>query len=226
MRPRPLRPLAALEGLKEVEDFLHSAFIPEGKSKCKNFFTDRPFTALGAGNTVSAMDVYEVRKRRLAEYIKEKYRGNRSAFCRATGEDNSYIARLYSDKPGQSKPFSETVARRIERSAGLGKDWLDRDERASDGQNLPVHVGNEISTTPNTTGGVNLSPDLIQIIKWYQGMGPRNRARAMAQLHLWYLDDTQEDERPALPGVRVFSDGRPIEQDKKGHRSSNRKTVK
>lgn len=60
------------------------------------------------------MDAYEVRKRRLRQFIEDRYEGNQAAFCREFGEDPTYLSRIY----GGLKPFTETIARRIEERAG------------------------------------------------------------------------------------------------------------
>lgn len=124
---------------------------------------------------------------------------------------------------GESQDPKTKTLEPIARYFGLTVSAM-RDDKTP--ENLPKQVGNELCSPPNTSFGVNLSPDLIQIIKWYQAMGPRNRARAMAQIHLWYLDDTQEDGRPSVPGARVISQGEALEPNQKGHHKSDRKTVK
>lgn len=121
---------------------------------------------------------------------------------------------------GETKSIDGRNLVKIAAACGVDAVWL------ATGQNLPVHVGNEISTTSNIPKAANLSPDLLQVIAWYQGMGPRNQQRAQAQLKLWFLDDNQEDERPSVPGARVISQGEALEPNQKGHHKSNRKAAK
>ncbi len=73
-----------------------------------------------------AMDEFETRKRKLREYIDGKYRGNVSAFCRHSLEDATYINRIFKGL----KPFTETIARRIEVVEKMPDRWLD-DRHAS-----------------------------------------------------------------------------------------------
>lgn len=73
------------------------------------------------------MHEYAIRKSRLSQLIADRFDGNRSRFCEATGEDPTYVSRLYSKNPAQAKPFTETIARRIETALNLPKGWLDNE---------------------------------------------------------------------------------------------------
>lgn len=90
------------------------------------------------------MDVYETRKRRLRQFIDDRYEGNQAAFCRDFGEDTTYISRIYSGL----KPFTELIARRIEqRGVELGKalslddEETTQDEAVGDYIHIPVYRG-------------------------------------------------------------------------------------
>lgn len=173
---------------------------------------------LQARDYISDMDVKTVRRNNLA--VLEKACGTIAALSERTGIPASYISQV----KGGYRKLGDAAARKVEAAYRKPLGWMDQSIGQSP-ENLPVHVGNELCTTPNIPKAANLSPDLLQVIAWYQGMGPRNQARAMAQLHLWYLND-QEDERPSIPGARVYSQGEPLEGNQKGHDKRNRKAAK
>lgn len=84
-------------------------------------FTDGPFTPGTDRAYLQVMDAYQIRKARLRQLIDELFEGNTADFCRKLDEDATYISRIFSG----GKPFTETIARRIEEKAGLTPLWLD-----------------------------------------------------------------------------------------------------
>lgn len=67
------------------------------------------------------MQIYQTRKDRLRQLIDDRYGHRASRFCTATGENSTYISRIFKG----TKPFTENIARRIEIAAGVKKNWLD-----------------------------------------------------------------------------------------------------
>ena len=146
----------------------------------QELFTDRPFYCDPRGVIVDQMDVYKIRKRRLLEYIADNFKGNRSAFCRAVGEDGSYIARIYTDNKDQSKPFTETIARRIEVAARLPAGWLDGAAKTLDAPPIEVQSAGH---------------PLIDI---YQGLSPIRQAKLMVLANQLFI----EQNEPQIAGSR------------------------
>lgn len=125
----------------------------------------------GTAAYLMPMDEFETRKRRLNALIADKFNGNRSRFCEASGEDPTYISRIYSRNPDQAKPFSETIARRIERKLGLPKGWLDQD----DSEEFPPRVTTRLSTAESDAPGVS-SDEYVLIEELTNELGAGNGA--------------------------------------------------
>jgi len=145
----------------------------------QELFTDRPFYCDARGVIVDQMDVYKIRKRRLLEYIADNFKGNRSAFCRAVGEDGSYIARIYTDNKDQSKPFTETIARRIEVAARLPTGWLDGAAKTLD--------------TPPIQAQSAEHP----LVDLYQQLSPVNQAKTMAFIYQLIVQQSEPQQADA-----------------------------
>lgn len=131
MLPRPLGSGPRGEGVEKVDNSLHAGNLPHGKSERKRVKAHGPFPEGWPHAYLRVMDVYETRKRRLREFIEDRYEGNQAAFCRDFAEDPTYISRIFSGL----KPFTELIARRMEaRGLELGRPLsLDDDELAQEG---------------------------------------------------------------------------------------------
>lgn len=69
--------------------------------------------------------ITEVRRKNLAAWIEEKFGGNRSAFCRATGKHQNLINLVLSTNPNTRRNIGERLARDIEVRSGMPAGWLD-----------------------------------------------------------------------------------------------------
>lgn len=145
---------------------------------------------------------YDVRKSRLSQLIADRFDGNRSRFCEATGEDPTYISRLYSKNPAQAKPFTETIARRIEASLSLPKGWLDDGLQAMSG-NLKNYLAE-----PRAPYGDEIV--LIPFVDAQLGAGPgvENGDERTLDLHQYSRAwiDKNGLHAPALRRVKVAGD--------------------
>lgn len=75
------------------------------------------------------MDVFEVRRENLKNLIKQKFDGNRAAFCRAIGKNPNLINLLLTKNPDYQRNIGEKLARDIEHGMSLPQGWLDESSR-------------------------------------------------------------------------------------------------
>lgn len=71
------------------------------------------------------MDIGDVRRMNLVQYIEQHHKGNRAAFCRAIGKNPNLINLTLTDNAEYRKGFGEKLARDIEKRAGIAQGWLD-----------------------------------------------------------------------------------------------------
>lgn len=84
------------------------------------------------------MEIQDIRRMRLAELIKENYRGSQSRFVDETGENQGEVSALL-----KNKSFGEKKARKLEEKCGLPAGWLDQPPAPSE-----EVVGETIPRTP------------------------------------------------------------------------------
>ena len=71
------------------------------------------------------MNIVEIRRQNLLQYIRDTYGGNRAEFCRATGKNPNLINLVLSLNPEYQRNIGEKLARDIEGRTGLASGWLD-----------------------------------------------------------------------------------------------------
>lgn len=71
------------------------------------------------------MDIWDTRRERLRELIKERFDGNQSALAERLSREANYISRLLTDKKHR-KRMTEILARKIEKIVELPEFWLDQ----------------------------------------------------------------------------------------------------
>lgn len=71
------------------------------------------------------MNVIEVRRQNLLNYIRDTYEGNRAEFCRATGKNPNLINLVLTHNAEYRRNIGEKLARNIEEKAGIASGWLD-----------------------------------------------------------------------------------------------------
>lgn len=71
------------------------------------------------------MDLQQSRRINLVTYIKDHYKGNRAAFCRATGKNPNLINLVLTENEDYRRGFGEKLARDIEQRLGISRGWLD-----------------------------------------------------------------------------------------------------
>lgn len=126
-------------------------------------------------------DIVETRRKRLNQLIAERYHDNRAEFCRKSGEDPTYLSRLFSDGK-HSKAFTETIARRIEKEIGLKRGWLDRDAR-TDAQH------------DKKQAALGLTEEAIEMARVWMQLSPGRRAKHVDEI---YRDAVVEKTAPWL----------------------------
>jgi hypothetical protein len=75
-----------------------------------------------------AVDLNEIRLRRIRQIINERHDGNNSKFADRVGMQGAYASRLWTERLKHKRNIGEKLARRIEEAHGLAKGWLDYDE--------------------------------------------------------------------------------------------------
>jgi hypothetical protein len=76
------------------------------------------------------VDIFAIRRRRLAALIAERFKGNKTAFAGsrpALELKPNYVSRLFMPVERGGKNLGEELARRIEKAHGLDFGWLDRE---------------------------------------------------------------------------------------------------
>ncbi len=88
-----------------------------------------------------AVNIYDIRRRRLKALVDERFRKSRTAFGEVTGLQADYVSRLLSGKrPNEGgKNLGESLARDIETKLHLERGWFDRAALRS-GRNDPADV--------------------------------------------------------------------------------------
>jgi len=87
---------------------------------------------------LGVMNVYEIRRARLAQLIAKRYDGSQADFARASGISPTYVTRMLKDDASPSrKRIGEDLARQIEDRLNLPSHWLDS---APERQSAELHV--------------------------------------------------------------------------------------
>ena len=75
----------------------------------------------------------QIRRSNLDALIKDRFEGNRAAFCRATGKHPNLINLILSKNPNLKRGIGEKLCRGIEESLTLPRGWLDAPLHGSEG---------------------------------------------------------------------------------------------
>jgi len=75
----------------------------------------------------------QIRRSNLDALIKDRFEGNRAAFCRATGKHPNLINLILSKNPNLKRGIGEKLCRSIEESLALPHGWLDKPSHGSEG---------------------------------------------------------------------------------------------
>jgi len=134
-------------------------------------------------------DITEVRRGNLGALIQDKFRGNRAAFCRATGKNPNLINLILSSNPAIRRNLGEKLARSIEEALGLPERWLDIERSGG-----PV---GEVYTFPVTRLDAMEASGLEKIVVG-QDVAARNfdRPTAMASVRGCYM--VGDEMKPAI----------------------------
>lgn len=89
--------------------------------------TNRPFQERVVVLFNLAMEIFDIRRRRLAKIIDDDFGGNQSAFGRHTGYSQSQINKWLSETNVSKRNITEISAREIEQKCLKPRDWLDSD---------------------------------------------------------------------------------------------------
>jgi SOS-response transcriptional repressor LexA len=117
-----------------------------GKGNCKRFLYLGVIAMTMTVVYSAVMDVYKTRTARLQELVQNQFEGNYAAFCRATDENPTYISRMLKG----TKPFSESMARRIEKRLSLIPNAFDSP--------LPAQVGSHQTNEPRSEYNLRPAP--------------------------------------------------------------------
>ena len=75
---------------------------------------------------LGVMNVYEIRRARLAQLIEKRFDGSQADFARASGISPTYVTRMLKDDASPSKKrIGEDLARQVEDRLNLPTHWLD-----------------------------------------------------------------------------------------------------
>jgi hypothetical protein len=77
--------------------------------------------------------IEQIRRSNLDAVIKDRFEGNRAAFCRATGKHPNLINLILSKNPDLRRGIGERLCRSIEASLSLPDGWLDKPAHGSEG---------------------------------------------------------------------------------------------
>ena len=94
----------------------------------------------------SPINITELRRRNLREWINRLHQGRQIDFVSATGINQGELSALL-----KNKPFGERKARKIEHSAGMPALWLDTDHRSPVSTSQPTHRNTRPMSTPIAT---------------------------------------------------------------------------
>ena len=94
----------------------------------------------------SPINITELRRRNLREWIDRLHQGRQIDFVSATGINQGELSALL-----KNKPFGERKARKIEHSAGMPALWLDTDHRSPASAPQPTHRNTRPMSTPIAT---------------------------------------------------------------------------
>ena len=75
----------------------------------------------------------QIRRSNLDALIKDRFEGNRAAFCRATGKHPNLINLILSKNPNLKRGIGEKLCRSIEETLSLPPGWLDTPTHGSEG---------------------------------------------------------------------------------------------
>jgi len=104
------------------------------------------------------MDVVEIRRRNLAYIVESEYGGVARQFGLDVGLDSSYVSRIFSDKPASRRSVGNKLARKLEKSLGKPKGWLDRPQwvSATSSDEILIEI---IQSVENFTKDIELDPE-------------------------------------------------------------------
>ena len=94
----------------------------------------------------SPINITELRRRNLREWINRLHQGRQIDFVSATGINQGELSALL-----KNKPFGERKARKIEHSAGMPALWLDTDHSSPASAPQPTHRNTRPMSTPIST---------------------------------------------------------------------------
>ena len=94
----------------------------------------------------SPINITELRRRNLREWIDRLHQGRQIDFVSATGINQGELSALL-----KNKPFGERKARKIEHSAGMPALWLDTDHRSPASAPQPTHRNTRPMSAPIVT---------------------------------------------------------------------------
>jgi len=120
----------------------------------------RSFHALQCGETISCMNVKEIRLINLLRLADEREGGNLAAVARTAGTDPAYLYQIVS--PKVRRTVGDDLARRLERAYRLPDGWMD-----------------QISELQEAAG---LSPEAIEFAKLFDRLSESQRSGLRALL--------------------------------------------
>lgn len=146
---------------------------------------------LQACDYIPDMDVKTVRRNNLA--VLEKACGTIAALSERTGIPASYISQV----KGGYRKLGDAAARKVEAAYRKPVGWMDQPIGQSP-ENPPVHVGNEISATPNIGLSVSLlnDPAVASLVQLFLQMSKGNQHRTLLECQLRVLDDQPQSADP------------------------------
>lgn len=136
------------------------------------------------------MDIQDVRRNRLRQWIKNYYADNVSAFCRAVKKQQSQIA----DTLAGRKPFGEKIARNLESLAQMKEGWLDIEDQSNP---LSYDALREQHADPYTSENSPEAQALIDRIRYMDLMKsiPKGALKSIDSL-LSSLEDGAKSTKP------------------------------
>jgi len=105
--------------------------------------------------------VYGIRKANIEKLVLDKFRGNKSAFARATMVHPNHINLILSSNPDHSRNLGENLARKIEAQLGLPSSWLDHQHDASSSSS---HQVDAIAIHESLAGAVRTCDRAVSVV--------------------------------------------------------------
>jgi hypothetical protein len=157
-------------------------------------------------NTIAA---YETRRENLRRLIQEKFEGNRANLSRLTGINANQINLLLTDNDEHRRNMGESLARRIEREAGLPPNILDQPHDATAKQTFTVPA----LPVPHELAHIFRAEDTVASVCYYLGSAHQlGSVTALENLAIYRVttkdlepDVAQEDQVIVDTGVRAVT---------------------